>query len=111
MNEEERNQYKEVLKYIYNTRNGLKSDFIKKFKEEDYTYFLTLGFIFPCVRSTGEHSWKITKTGYDFAFLEFNKEKLSLFERFQDWFNDIIYLNDEKKKYLKNKQKKEEYFK
>lgn len=111
MNEKERQEYKEVLKYIYNTKNGLKSDFLLKFKEKDYNYFLSLGFIFPCIRSTREHSWKITKTGYDFAFLEFHEEKLSLFEKLQMWINEIIYFKRERERYLKNKQDKENYFK
>lgn len=111
MTEQERQEYKEALKYIYTTKNGLKSDFLLKFKENDYHRFLSLGFIFPCIRSTQEDSWKITKAGYDFAFLEFHEEKLSLFEKFQHWINEIVYFKKERKRYLKNKQDKEDYFK
>lgn len=32
------NNKKEVIEYIYENKNGLKSDFLKKFKEEDFEF-------------------------------------------------------------------------
>ena len=108
------NNKKEVIEYIYENKNGLKSDFLKKFKEEDFEFAYLSNLIKRCVRETNEASWKITNEGYDFYFIlhpEKQYKEFSFFDKLVDVMNYLLYFKKEIKENNKRDKIKTEYFK
>lgn len=101
---------KELIKYLYENKNGLKSDFILKYSEEDFKSLMYANLLIPCQRSNGEASWKISKECYD-LYLTMNPhlQYKSFLTKCIDFFNSFI-LKSDKKEFLKNQKIKNQYF-
>ncbi len=99
------------LEYIYKNKNGLYKDFVNLFGAKEFERCQYSNLLKPCVRSNGNKSWEITKDAYDlYIVLHPELKHKSFFTKLQEFFEDMIFFNSNKKEYLKNEKQKEKYF-
>lgn len=98
------------LRYILETKNGLKSDFIKDISEEEFESLLSTGMIIACQRVSGENSWKISERGYDYTSMIYIPPKYTFFERLHNSFNHWL-MRHERRRERERQENKEKYFK
>lgn len=106
-----KNDLKEALKYLFENKHGLEKDFIEKFNKEMFLSMTYMNFLKQCVRGNGDKSWEVTNDLYDFyIIINPKKEFKTFFDRIHDFFDYILFTKWENKKYMFNKNKKEDYF-